>query len=118
MNGNSWNGFARAQTGSSLACAVGLTRHGKQALILGVSACRERKSLSLRMSLRSGAAWSSALRITGYEVSKAADGAVGLIAATQPNIDLVLLDLLLPRRDGLEVLCEMRDHIRPGLLSS
>ncbi len=49
-----------------------------------------------------------ALRITGYEVSKAADGAVGLIAATQPNIDLVLLDLLLPRRDGLEVLCEMR----------
>jgi DNA-binding response OmpR family regulator len=49
-----------------------------------------------------------ALRITGYEVCEAADGAVGLVAATQPNVDLVLLDLLLPRRDGLEVLAEMR----------
>jgi two-component system, OmpR family, response regulator RpaB len=49
-----------------------------------------------------------ALRIGGYEVAEAADGAIGLTAATQPNVDLVLLDLLLPRRDGLDVLCEMR----------
>jgi len=49
-----------------------------------------------------------ALRLTGYEVSEAADGAIGLQVAIQPNIDLILLDLLLPRRDGLEVLSEVR----------
>jgi DNA-binding response OmpR family regulator len=49
-----------------------------------------------------------ALRITGYEVSEAADGHAGLTAASQPNVDLVLLDILLPRRDGLDVLCELR----------
>ena len=49
-----------------------------------------------------------ALRITGYDVAEAADGHSGLIAATQPHVDLVLLDILLPRRDGLDVLCEVR----------
>src|SRR4051812_72866 len=51
---------------------------------------------------------SDALRITGYDVAEAADGHSGLIAATQPHVDLVLLDILLPRRDGLDVLCEVR----------
>ena len=49
-----------------------------------------------------------ALRLTGYDVFEAADGASGLIAASQPQVDLVLLDILLPRKDGLEVLCELR----------
>ena len=49
-----------------------------------------------------------ALRITGYDVSEAADGEVGMQVAVRPEIDLVLLDLLLPRRDGLEVLAEVR----------
>jgi two-component system, OmpR family, response regulator RpaB len=57
-------------------------------------------------AIRRGVA--DALRITGYDVSEAADGHSGLIAATQPQIDLVLLDILLPRRDGLDVLCEIR----------
>jgi DNA-binding response OmpR family regulator len=51
---------------------------------------------------------SDALRITGYDVAEASDGHSGLIAATQPHVDLVLLDILLPRRDGLDVLCEVR----------
>jgi DNA-binding response OmpR family regulator len=51
---------------------------------------------------------SDALRITGYDVAEASDGHAGLIAATQPHVDLVLLDILLPRRDGLDVLCEVR----------
>src|SRR2546421_9265059 len=51
---------------------------------------------------------SDALRLSGYEVTEAADGAVGLREAACDGVDLVLLDLLLPRRDGLEVLSELR----------
>ncbi len=49
-----------------------------------------------------------ALRLTGYDVTEAADGAAGLKEAASGGIDLVLLDLLLPRKDGLEVLAELR----------
>lgn len=49
-----------------------------------------------------------ALRLTGYDVTEAADGSVGLKEAATGGIDLVLLDLLLPKRDGLEVLAELR----------
>ena len=41
------------------------------------------------------------LRATGYEVAEASDGARGLEEAVRVGVDLVLLDLLLPRRDGL-----------------
>lgn len=49
-----------------------------------------------------------ALRASGYAVDEAADGVQGQKAALAPGVDLVLLDLLLPRRDGLEVLTELR----------
>ena len=55
-----------------------------------------------------------ALRAVGYSVREAADGAAGLEEAVRLGVDLVLLDLLLPRRDGLEVLAEVR-RIRPTL---
>src|SRR5436189_2120392 len=51
---------------------------------------------------------SDALRLSGYEVTEAGDGLVGLREAAAAGVDLVLLDLLLPRRDGLEVLSEPR----------
>ena len=51
---------------------------------------------------------SDALRLTGYDVTEAADGAVGLREAASGGVDLVLLDLLLPKKDGLEVLAELR----------
>jgi DNA-binding response OmpR family regulator len=57
-------------------------------------------------AIRRGVA--DALRLTGYDVAEAADGHAGLIAASQPHVDLVLLDILLPRRDGLDVLCDLR----------
>jgi DNA-binding response OmpR family regulator len=49
-----------------------------------------------------------ALRLTGYDVTEAPDGNVGLHEAAAGGVDLVLLDLLLPKRDGLEVLAELR----------
>jgi DNA-binding response OmpR family regulator len=55
-----------------------------------------------------------ALRASGYDVAEAADGAHGLEEAVRPGVDLVLLDLLLPRLDGLEVLRQLR-QTRPSL---
>src|SRR5438046_7377295 len=55
-----------------------------------------------------------ALRASGYEVSEAADGSRGLEEAVRPGVDLVLLDLMLPRRSGLDVLTELRKS-RPTL---
>jgi DNA-binding response OmpR family regulator len=55
-----------------------------------------------------------ALRASGYEVAEAADGLKGLVEATRPHVDLVLLDLMLPRKDGMEVLEEVR-RVRPTL---
>ena len=63
-------------------------------------------------AIRRGVA--DALRSGGYRVTEAADGARGLEEAVRLSVDLVLLDLLLPRRDGLDVLAEVR-KIRPTL---
>src|ERR1700757_4087861 len=54
------------------------------------------------------------LRASGYEVAEASDGARGLEEALRLGVDLLLLDLLLPRRDGLDVLADVR-KIRPTL---
>ena len=57
---------------------------------------------------------SDALRASGYEAAEAGDGVGGLEAAVRVGVDLVLLDLMLPRRDGLSVLAEVR-KTRPTL---
>jgi DNA-binding response OmpR family regulator len=46
--------------------------------------------------------------LSGYDVTEAPDGAVGLREGGAAGVDLVLLDLLLPKRDGLDVLAELR----------
>jgi two-component system alkaline phosphatase synthesis response regulator PhoP len=48
------------------------------------------------------------LHADGYEVAVARDGEAGLLRATAERFDLVLLDAMLPRRSGFEVLREMR----------
>jgi DNA-binding response OmpR family regulator len=50
----------------------------------------------------------AALRNAGYEPVEAPDGEAGLAAARQAGVDLVLLDLLLPRLDGMDVLKQLR----------
>jgi len=61
---------------------------------------------------------SDALRLSGYEVTEAPDGVAGLREAVCAGVDLVLLDIMLPKRDGLEVLAELRraNPTRPVIL--
>jgi DNA-binding response OmpR family regulator len=50
-----------------------------------------------------------ALRAEGFEVSEAADGDEGLKRALADAPEVVLLDLMLPKRDGFSVLRAMRE---------
>jgi PleD family two-component response regulator len=50
------------------------------------------------------------LELEGYEVDTAADGVEALERATANPPDLVLLDIMMPRMDGLTALTEMREH--------
>src|SRR5262249_5299623 len=54
------------------------------------------------------------LRASGHDVNEFADGARGLEEAVRRGVDLVLLDLPLLPRDGLEVLSGLR-KVRPTL---
>ena len=63
-------------------------------------------------AIRRGVA--DALRACGYDVAEAADGVKGLAEASRADADLVLLDLMLPRMDGMEVLRELR-LVRPAV---
>ena len=44
----------------------------------------------------------------GYEVKPAMDGEIGLSTAKEMKPDLILLDLILPKLDGFEVLAELK----------
>jgi DNA-binding response OmpR family regulator len=55
-----------------------------------------------------------ALRFAGYRTLEAARGDTGLQMALARQFDLLLLDLVLPGRDGLEILREVR-RLRPTL---
>lgn len=57
---------------------------------------------------------SDALSFAGYDVREAADGRVGLDAAMADGVDLVMLDVLMPRMDGMEVLAGIRTA-RPSM---
>jgi DNA-binding response OmpR family regulator len=54
-----------------------------------------------------------ALGFAGYATLEASEGAAGLAAALESECDLMLLDLVLPGRDGLAVLREVRAMRRP-----
>ena len=46
----------------------------------------------------------SCLGFHGYEIITAADGEEALAAATEQQPDLILLDVMMPKVDGLEVI--------------
>jgi DNA-binding response OmpR family regulator len=54
------------------------------------------------------------LSARGFEVRSALDGEDGLRLALGDHVDLVVLDLMLPRMSGMDVLAELTDQ-RPGL---
>ncbi len=55
-----------------------------------------------------------ALRFAGYAVEDAPDGEAGLRVATAHDHDIILLDILMPKMDGLQVLAKLRDQ-KPGI---
>jgi DNA-binding response OmpR family regulator len=56
----------------------------------------------------------AALRHTGYAVDAAADGEEGLWLAESNDYDAIVLDIMLPKRDGLDVLRTLRQRGRPA----
>ena len=54
------------------------------------------------------------LRSYGFDVASATDGEAGTERAVSEAFDLVVLDMMLPKRSGLEVLAELRDA-KPAL---
>jgi two-component system, OmpR family, alkaline phosphatase synthesis response regulator PhoP len=77
------------------------------ARVAGLEAARRRVLLvedepGLRVTL------GDRLQREGYEVAAAADGNEGLLRAVREPFDLVVLDLMLPGRNGLELCRELR----------
>src|SRR5437660_10076355 len=50
------------------------------------------------------------LEMEGFEIETAVSGEDGLSMLGDRTFDLVLLDLALPGRDGMEILSEIRSH--------
>jgi|SRR3989344_1590836 len=54
------------------------------------------------------------LQSEGYNVDVAADGEIGLTKALSGGWGLLLLDLMLPKRDGLQILKEVKVKVSPS----
>lgn len=52
------------------------------------------------------------LRRAGYDVDEAADGDAAVLHLKNRQIDLLLLDLHMPQRDGFDVLAYVQEHRR------
>ena len=60
---------------------------------------------------------SSGLIEAGYAVDQAFDGEEGLYLAEQETYDVIILDIMLPKKDGIEVCKELRRKgVKAGIL--
>ncbi len=51
------------------------------------------------------------LKSERYSVDTASDGEVGLNKALKGNYELIILDIMLPKKDGMEICYELRFHL-------
>ena len=58
------------------------------------------------------------LRANGYEIGVAGDGEEGLAKAKQFQPELVFLDVMMPKKDGFQVLKELRHNPAYGCQSA
>ena len=59
------------------------------------------------------------LKNQGYEVSKAADGVEGLEVIGKEEIHLAIVDVMMPRMDGIHMVMELRkNHDFPVIMLS
>lgn len=56
--------------------------------------------------------YSEVLRDAGFKVKEAVDGKSGLVEALGGNYDLLILDIMLPKTDGLEILRRVKENER------
>ena len=52
------------------------------------------------------------LRAEGYRVVSASDGEAGLASAREPGVDLLILDIMLPKLNGFEIVRQLRAERR------
>jgi len=57
---------------------------------------------------------SQSLAASGYSVVQAEDGVVGIAQLSHNDVDLVLVDIVMPRKEGIETIQEIR-LARPSL---
>lgn len=50
------------------------------------------------------------MRAEGFEILEATDGEIGIQIAKEKHPDIILLDLILPKKDGFEVMKELREN--------
>jgi DNA-binding response OmpR family regulator len=58
--------------------------------------------------------YARALTTAGYEVTIIGDGQVALEAAMSKQFDIILLDIMLPTMNGIEILQRLRDPAVPN----
>ncbi len=56
--------------------------------------------------------YAEVLRDENYDVDESADGESGLEHVREEDYDLILLDIMLPKKDGLELLKDLRSSER------
>ena len=62
--------------------------------------------------------YARALEKVGYEVKIVADGEEGLHEAVNGNYDVILLDIMLPTMNGVDLLYKMKDkYVQPPISS-
>lgn len=54
--------------------------------------------------------YAEVLKDEGYEIKEEVDGSAGLAAMERGGFDLVLLDVMLPKMDGLEILKKLKEE--------